>query len=117
LHILLFVVIVVAGTGGELCVSRAMKQSGGLSDGVSGFRPRAIYRTIITGLRSAWMWLGVAMMASAFFALLAALSIYNVSFVGSFGSATFLRERVSLHRWLGILLVAAGVTLVILGKD
>jgi len=67
------------------------------------------------------------MMASAFFALLAALSIYNVSFVvpvtalsyvvGSFGSATFLRERVSLNRWMGILVVAAGVTLVIFGKD
>lgn len=67
------------------------------------------------------------MMASAFFALLAALSIYSVSFVvpvtalsyvvGSFGSATFLREHVGLHRWLGILLVAAGVTLVILGKN
>jgi len=65
-------------------------------------------------------------MALAFFALLAALSIYNVSFVvpvtalsyvvGAFGSATFLRERLGVNRWLGILLVAAGVTLVVLGK-
>src|SRR5580698_1211350 len=104
-----------------------MKQSDGLSHGLSAFRPAAIYRTIITGVRSPWMLLGIALMASAFFALLAALSIYTVSFVipvtalsyvvGSFGSSTFLRERVSLFRWLGILLVAIGVTLVILGKS
>ena len=67
------------------------------------------------------------MMATAFFALLGALSVYNVSFVvpvtalsyvfGALGSTLFLREQVTRGRWLGILLVAFGVTLVFLGKS
>jgi drug/metabolite transporter (DMT)-like permease len=73
------------------------------------------------------MWLGGGMMAVAFFALLGAFSIYDVSFVvpvtalsyvaGAFGGVVFLREHVTLQRWLGVLLVAVGVTLVFLGKN
>jgi len=73
------------------------------------------------------MWLGIGMMATAFFALLGALSVYNVSFVvpvtalsyvfGALGSTLFLREQVTRGRWLGILMVAFGVTLVFLGKS
>jgi drug/metabolite transporter (DMT)-like permease len=122
LHAILFVLIILAGTGGELCVSRAMKGS----HAAFSLRPSAIYRTIVSAVVSPWMWLGIALMAVGFFALLGALSIYNVSFVvpvtalsyvaGAFGSKTFLREQVSADRWLGILLVAVGVTLVFLGK-
>ena len=121
-HVILFALIVVAGTGGELCVSRAMKVVGDAKN----FRPREIMRVVLSALRVPWMWLGVGMMATAFFALLAALSVFNVSFVvpvtalsyvaGAFGSATFLRERVNKRRWLGVLLVAIGVTLVCLGN-
>jgi drug/metabolite transporter (DMT)-like permease len=81
---------------------------------------------ILRALRIPWMWLGVTMMAIAFFALLGALSMYNVSFVvpvtalsyvaGAAGSVLFLRERVSPARWLGVLLVTIGVTLVFLGR-
>ena len=66
------------------------------------------------------------MMATAFFALLATLSVLNVSFVvpvtalsyvvGAFGGAVFLRERVNRQRWFGVLLVVVGVTLVLLGR-
>jgi multidrug transporter EmrE-like cation transporter len=120
---ILFFLIVAAGTGGELCVSRAMKTVGQ----ASSFRPAAVARIILTALRNGWMWLGVGLMAVAFFSLLGALSLYNVSFVvpvtalsyvaGAFGSAVFLRERVNVHRWIGILLVTLGVTLVFLGKS
>ncbi len=119
---ILFFLIVVAGTGGELCVSRAMKSVGE----ARSFHPRAIAALILRALSTPWMWLGVAMMATAFFALLGALSLYNVSFVvpvtalsyvaGAVGSATFLRERVTRERWIGVLLVSIGVTLVFLGK-
>src|SRR5580704_8083898 len=61
------------------------------------------------------------------FALLGALSIYDVSFVvpvtalsyvaGAFGGVVFLREHVTLQRWLGVSLVAIGVALVFLGKN
>ncbi len=120
-RLILFALIVIAGTVGELCVSRAMKVVGE----ARSFRPGDVVNFILKALRVPWMWIGVAMMAVAFFALLAALSIFNVSFVvpvtalsyvaGAFGGAAFLGERVSSRRWLGVLLVAIGVTLVCLG--
>jgi uncharacterized membrane protein len=36
---------------------------------------------------------------------------------GAFGGVVFLREHVTMQRWLGVLLVAIGVTLVFLGKN
>jgi drug/metabolite transporter (DMT)-like permease len=121
-QVILFALIIVAGTAGELCVSRAMKVVGD----AKSFRPRDIARLILSALRVPWMWLGVGMMATAFFALLAALSVLNVSFVvpvtalsyvvGTLGSAVFLRERVNRQRWFGVLLVAVGVTLVLLSR-
>jgi drug/metabolite transporter (DMT)-like permease len=119
---LYFFLIVVAGTAGELCVSRAMKQVGEVHD----FRPSAIVKVIGRALRVKWMWLGVGMMTLAFFSLLAVLSIEKVSFVvpvtalsyvaGALGGRFFLGERISLNRWFGIILVVIGVTLVFIGK-
>ncbi len=119
---ILFGLIIVAGTGGELCVSRAMKTVGE----VTHFGPAAVTRVMLRALREPWMWLGVVMMAAAFFALLGALAELPVSFVvpvtalsyvaGTLGGATFLGERVSPQRWLGVVLVSLGVTLVVLGK-
>ena len=119
---LLLVIIVVAGTGGELCVTRAMKEIGEVHD----FRPRALVRFLLDALTVGWMWVGIAMMALAFFALLAALSFENVSFVvpvtalsyaaGALGAVLFLRERISMQRWIGVLIVCAGVTVVLLSK-
>lgn len=121
-YFILFTLLVVAGTGGELCVSRAMKNVGELTS----LRPREILRVVLRGLLEPWMWIGVALMASGFFALLGALAALPVSFVvpvtalsyviGVFGGATFLKEHVTAQRWLGVALVALGVTLVILGK-
>lgn len=121
-ELILFLLIVVAGTGGELCVSRAMKEVGEVKD----FRPQAIGRVILRALRVGWMWAGVSMMALAFFSLLGALSFLNVSFVvpvtalsyvaGALGAVFFLRERVSSRRWVGVFLVSLGVTLVFLGN-
>ena len=117
-----FFLIVLAGTAGELCVSRAMKQIGEVKD----FRPAAVVKVIGRALRMKWMWIGVGMMALAFFSLLAVLSIEKVSFVvpvtalsyvaGALGGMFFLGERISVRRWAGIVLVCIGVTLVFLGK-
>ena len=119
---LYFFMIVVAGTGGELCVSRAMKQTGEVKD----FRPSAVARALLRALGHQWMWLGVGLMTMAFFSLLAILSIEKVSFVvpvtalsyvaGALGGRFFLGERISASRWTGIALVCIGVTLVFLGK-
>jgi drug/metabolite transporter (DMT)-like permease len=117
----LFVVVVV-GTGGELCVTRAMKVVGEVHD----FRPAALLRFAFRAMRVGWMWIGIGMMTLAFFSLLAMLSIENVSFVvpvtalsyaaGAVGALFFLRERISKQRWLGVLIVCVGVTLVWLSK-
>lgn len=114
--------VVCAGTGGELCVTRAMKHVGEVKD----FRPHSLLRVIFQAIRQPWMWIGLSMMALAFFSLLAVLSIENVSFVvpvtalsyaaGALGGVVFLGERVSGRRWVGVLLVCLGVTLVWLGK-
>ncbi|HXO60973.1 MAG TPA: EamA family transporter [Candidatus Acidoferrales bacterium] len=121
-ELLLLCVIVVAGTGGELCVTRAMKQIGEVTD----FRPAALARFIFRALTVGWMWMGIAMMALAFFALLTTLSFENVSFVvpvtalgyaaGAVGAVLFLRERISAQRWIGVFIVCIGVTLVLFSR-
>jgi drug/metabolite transporter (DMT)-like permease len=119
---LLLFFVVVSGTGGEICVTRAMKRVGEVTD----FRPLAVVRVILRALKVPWMWIGVAMMALAFFSLLGVLSIENVSFVvpmtalnyaaGALGGKFFLGERVTPRRWAGVLIVCLGVTLVWFGK-
>ena len=114
----LFFFIVVAGTAGELCVSRAMKSIGEVHD----FSPKSLLRFVLQALRLPWMWLGIALMSLGFFSLLAILSFQEVSFVvpvtalsyaaGAFGAKAFLGERISANRWMGIAVVCLGVTIV-----
>ena len=122
LEIFLLFIIIAAGTGGEHCISRAMKVVGEVHD----FRPTALVAFVLRAIRVVWMWVGIAMMTLAFFSLLAMLSIENVSFVvpvtalsyaaGAFGAMLFLHERVSRQRWLGVFIVCVGVTLVWLSR-
>lgn len=122
IEIVFYVFIVLAGTGGELCVTRAMKTIGEVTD----FRPASLARVIFRAMRVGWMWIGIGLMALAFFSLLGALSLDNVSFVipvtalsyaaGALGGRFFLGERVGPQRWAGVAIVCLGVALVILGK-
>ncbi len=121
--LVLYLLIIGAGTGGELCVARAMKAVGEVKD----FRPAALLGLIPRVLRVPWMWAGVGLMATAFFSLLAVLSKENVSLVvpvtalsygaGALGGRLFLGEQVTPRRWAGVLLVCAGVALVIVGRS
>lgn len=114
--------IVAAGTGGELCISHAMKALGEVHD----FRPAALLQFVYRAAGVGWMWIGIGMMTLAFFSLLAMLSMENVTFVvpltalsyaaGSVGASLFLREKISTQRWLGVLVVCIGVTLVWLSR-
>jgi len=115
---LLLAIVVLSGTGGEIAATHAMKQIGEVKD----FAPRALLRVFRRVLQSGWMWLAIALMALAFFSLLALLSWAQVSFVvpataanyivGAFGAKLLLKERVSKTRWAGMMLVAVGVALV-----
>ena len=121
-EIVILLLIVTAGTGGELCISRAMKTVGEVKD----FRPVALFRVIVRAMQVGWMGIGFLLSIVAFLALLGALSIENVSFVvpvtaisyaaGTLGGKIFLKERVSLQRWVGVALVCIGVTLVFIGR-
>ncbi len=117
-----YLLIIGAGTGGELCVSRAMKAVGEVKD----FRPGALVGVVFRALRVSWMWAGLGLMATAFFSLLAVLSRENVSVVvpvtalsyvaGALGGKFFLGEQVTPRRWAGVLLVCTGVAVVIMGR-
>jgi len=121
-EVVLLFLIVVAGTGGELCVTRAMKKIGEVKE----FHPAALIKTIFRVLRIGWMWLGVTLMAIAFFSLLGMLSLENVSFVvpvtalnyvaGALGGKFFLGERVMRRRWAGVFLACVGVTCVFFSR-
>ena len=122
-EIIMFLLIVCAGTAGELCVSRAMKTVGE----VTSFHPAVLLTIGLRCLRLKWMWLGLALMAIAFFSLLGVLSLANVSLVvpvtalsyaaGTLGGMVFLRERVTRKRWFGVVLVTVGVALVLIGQS
>jgi len=121
-EIILLLLIMVAGTGGELCVARTMQAVGPATD----LRPAALIRLILRALRNGWMWLGFLLMTVGFFSLLEMLSLENVSFVvpvtalsygfGALGGKVFLREQVTRKRWAGVLLVCLGVGLVLIGQ-
>jgi drug/metabolite transporter (DMT)-like permease len=121
-EIMLLFLVMVGGTGGELCVARAMKTV----DAVTDFRPHALVAVIARAMRVGWMWLGFLLMTLAFFSLLEMFSIENVSFVvpvtalsyvlGVLGGKLFLGEQVTRRRWAGVLLVCIGVGLVFIGK-
>jgi drug/metabolite transporter (DMT)-like permease len=119
---LLYFLIVVPGTAGEMCMSHTMKTVGE----VKNFHPRAIAQAIGRAMKRGSFWIGLTLMTSGFFALLGILSVAKVSFVfpatalsyavGTLGGKLFLGEKVTTQRWLGVLLVCVGVALVALGK-
>lgn len=121
-ELVFFFLVMIAGTAGELCMARAMRTMGEIND----FRPGALFVVAQRAFSVIWTWVGLGLMTLAFFALLAVLAIENVSFVvpvtalsyavGALGGRVFLNERVTRMRWAGVLLVAIGVMLVLLGK-
>ena len=55
-EVIFYLLIIGAGTGGELCVSRAMKAVGEVKD----FRPAALLGVASRALRVPWMWVGLS---------------------------------------------------------
>src|SRR5258705_11331774 len=113
----ILIFVVVTGTGGEICLTHAMKLLGEVHD----FRPRAIAAFVMRALREGWLWLGVLLMTASFFSFLTMLSWFPVSFVipatslayvaGAFGAKIFLGEQLNATRWAGILLICFGVAM------
>lgn len=109
--------VVLGGAAGDIAISHAMKQIGE----VDVLRPRAILEALWRALRIASFWLGLTLMAVAFFSLLALLSWEDVSIVvpataltyvaAALGGKFLLHEDVAPIRWAGVVLVCVGVAL------
>ena len=114
----LLTVVVLAGTAGDVVVTRVMKKVARGERWTWRIAPRRLARALLQGQ----MWMGIGLMALAFFAFITVLSWAEVSFVapataanyvvGALGAKFLLNERVSKTRWAGVLLVAVGVVLV-----
>jgi len=118
----LVLLMVLAGTGGQLALSRGMKQVGE----VGGLSFAGLARTVAGALRQPWVYAGLSLDAVAFFSMLALFTREDFSVVvpvtalsyvtGTFGARFLLGEHVCWRRWTGTLLVATGVTLTILER-
>ena len=117
----LLAVLILGSTGGEIAITYGMKATGE----PKRLRPRELFEFLVRALRNGWFWAGVPLMALSFYALLVLLSWESISFVipasalsyvvGTLGAKYILREDVSPARWIGVVLVCAGVALVAAG--
>jgi drug/metabolite transporter (DMT)-like permease len=118
---LLLAVLIFGSTGGEIAVTYGMKATGE----PARLRPIALLKFLGRAVCNGWFWLGIPLMAMSFYALLVLLSWKPVSYVipmsalsyvvGTIGAKYILGEDVSGARWIGVLLVCAGVILVAVG--
>jgi ceramide glucosyltransferase len=118
---LLLCSLVVGSSLGEILSAKGMRKVGDVS-----FRPKALIRSLGRMVRSPYLFSGVACMAVAFFSFISLLSYVDLSFVApltavtyitnTLGARFFLKERISKERWMGTLLVALGVAVILLDK-
>lgn len=114
-------VLILGSTAGEIAITHGMKSAGE----PARLRPRALLQFLGRAVRNGWFWVGVPLMALSFYALLVLLSWEPISFVipasalsyvvGTLGAKYLLGEDISLARWVGVVLVCAGVALVATG--
>lgn len=118
--ILMLIFFICCSTGGEIAMTHGMKQVGE----PESFRPMALLRFIKKAISSGWIWFALPLLAASFYSLLILLSWAPLSVVipasasnyvvGTFGAKYLLREQVSPKRWMGVIMVCIGVTLVLL---
>jgi uncharacterized membrane protein len=118
--ILMLVFFICCSTGGEIAMTYGMKQVGE----PQGFSPKALLLFIGKAVQSGWVWFALPLLAASFYSLLVLLSWAPLSVVipasafnyvvGTFGAKYLLREQVSPKRWMGVIMVCIGVSLVLL---
>jgi multidrug transporter EmrE-like cation transporter len=114
-------VLILGSTGGEIAITHGMKSTGE----PERLRPRQVLQFLGRALRNGWFWAGIPLMALSFYSLLVLLSWEPITLVipasalsyvvGTLGAKYILHEDVSVARWVGVLLVCAGVALVAAG--
>ena len=118
--ILMLVFFICCSTGGEIAMTYGMKRVGE----PESFGFRALLRFLGKAAQSGWVWFAMPLMAASFYSLLILLSWAPISLVipasafnyvvGTFGAKYLLKEDVNTKRWMGVLLVCAGVMLVLI---
>ena len=121
LTVLLLIVLICGSTGGEIAITQGSKKTGE----PTRLRPREVLAFLARAVCNGWFWLGIPLMAASFFALLILFSWHPLSFVipisalsyvvGALGAKYILKEEVNTARWVGVILVCAGVALVATG--
>ncbi|HXJ15005.1 MAG TPA: hypothetical protein VNH19_22255 [Candidatus Limnocylindrales bacterium] len=116
----MLIFFVLCNTGGEIVMSYGMKQVGE----PQGFRPMSLLRFVWSAAKNRWLWVAIPMLAASFYSLLILFSWAKLSvvipasasnfIVGTICAKYLLKEDVSSKRWLGVICVCAGVTLVLL---
>ncbi len=114
----LIALIVIPGTVADLLNTMGMKRNGEVCD----FRPASIFRLIASLARNPYVAVGVPAMAVSFFALMALLSVANLSVAVPATAFSYvletvlakyiLKEQIGWHRWVGASVVGCGVLLV-----
>jgi uncharacterized membrane protein len=116
-YVLLFL-LVVLGSVGNTILSKGMKDAGDLDISHFSSLVVAAERVLLSGT----IWLGIAMMLAFMVCHMLVLSWADYSFVMPFSAIAyalvpllayfFLREQVSVARWVGIVLIVLGVVLI-----
>jgi len=112
-------VLVGLNSAGDMSTARAMRRVGDFSE---LRRKGGILGVVGAVLSEPWFYLGLLAMALSFFALLAALSLIDLSVVipasasltflsNLLGAKFFLKEHVSRRRWISGILVLCGIVL------
>jgi len=116
----LFIFLLVGlNSTGDMLTAKAMRRVG---DFAELRRKSGIFGVARAVLTEPWFYLGLITMALSFFALLAALSLIDLSVVipasasltflsNLLGAKFFLKEHVSRRRWISGLLVLGGIML------
>jgi len=117
---ILVLALVTADSAGNVLLTRGMKQVGE----VHRLSIRHLLLIAKRGAVNPWLGLGILCMAVSFFLFLALLSGQDLSFVlpatalayvmSVLGARYILKETVSASRWIGTLIICAGVALITL---
>src|SRR5258707_14481494 len=115
--LVMILAMVVCANAGDLMLKRGMTQIGAVEISAAGLR-HALLMTLTNGT----IWIGILFLTGFTLSYMIVLSLADYSYVmpaGAFGYATltllavlFLHESVSARRWVGVVLICAGVLLV-----
>jgi len=115
---LLVALVVIPGAAGDLLNALGMRRHGEITD----FSPASLPRLLLDLVRNPYIMGGIPAMAISFFALMALMSVTDLSFAVPVTAASYiletvlakywLKEEVDWRRWAGATLVAVGVVMV-----